>query len=213
MKPLRLCASASTPAPAASRMPTPRRAARTLRIDVRDTMYYVQGFIYTRVCTHCTATAHGGGLFWGCRCFMQSWNSFITCLSKQVHGSHAHAGHARPLPPAPRPPHSPPSTHPSAGPLRLTLAHTRKSRFVSNARQFSMARYLSSHPDRRITASTTCQRPLGPVQCPGPGTPPRALRRRARASPEFLTKLSRSLARSLLLTSSSSAAAADIFCC
>ena len=107
----------------------------------------------------------------------------VASCSPGIPSSPAHAGTrrlgargARPAP-APCPPHIPPSTHPSAGPPRLTLAHARKSRFVSNARQFSMARYLSSHPDRRITASTTCR--SRPVQCPGPvrarcASPPRA---------------------------------------
>ena len=39
----------------------------------------------------------------------------------------------------------------------MTLAHARKSRFVSKARQFSIARYLFSQPDRLMTPSTTCQ--------------------------------------------------------
>ena len=104
----------------------------------------------------------------------------VASCSPGIPSSPAHAGTrrlgargARPAP-APCPPHIPPSTHPSAGPPRLTLAHARKSRFVSNARQFSMARYLSSHPDRRITASTTCR--SRPVQCPGPGARAIALR-------------------------------------
>ena len=86
---------------ASSRTPAPRRRPR----------YYVQGFIYTRVCTHCMAAArrgdaragtgggsgfgtkvtdprvsprHDGGLVCGCRCFMQSWNSFITCARRHT---------------------------------------------------------------------------------------------------------------------------------
>jgi hypothetical protein len=66
-------------------------------------------------------------------------------------------------------PHSCPSDHPPACCPRLTLAHARKSRFVSNARQFSMARYFSSQPDRRITLSTTCQPQTSPFSCLSPG--------------------------------------------